>query len=124
VAAAAEDSDEPIWSIRANHSQGFLARGGKLLLTDTQLIFQPHGFDSALGGSRWEISLRDIAAVEKAPRSFNPLGLVNGAVRRRLKVVPTEGEPDYFVVNLLDEVISDIKDGVSGIKEGAGAGPS
>ena len=55
----------------ADMQNGWLSRHGKLHLTDDRLLFVPTPLDRALLCKRREISLDEITAIERYPRSVN-----------------------------------------------------
>ena len=98
-------SDEMVVeTLRANHIQGRIMHGGRLLLTDQRLIFSPHWFDALLRGKSWECELGSISAVSKAPRGSK---LFDGSLRHRLQVECGD-TIDFFVVSHVDAVVATV----------------
>lgn len=84
-----------VWEAKVNRTQGRWARGGKLVLTDRRLIFEPHKFERRIGAQRWSCSLADVVALGAKERGLHP---ISGALRRRLSVrTPTSEE--LFVID-------------------------
>lgn len=48
--------------IRANHTDGRIARGGHLTVTPEKVLFKPHGFERAVGGTPLEVAADDVVA--------------------------------------------------------------
>jgi hypothetical protein len=92
-------------SIRANRMEGLRAVGGRLYLTDQRLVFRPHAFDAATGGSAWESPLRAVALADIAPRGSDRSF---AALRRRLRITTADGA-EVFVVNHVSEVATRIE---------------
>lgn len=79
----------------ANGVQGGRAFGGRLHVTSRRLVFVPVSASQARGGSRSEIPLGEVPAVDVAPRG---LGVSDASMRRRLRVTTRSGDVRYFVV--------------------------
>lgn len=62
MSAFDEEHDLEVW--RANYVQRWIARGGKLTLTNQRLVFRPHLFDSMLGAPTLSWRVQDIQHVE------------------------------------------------------------
>ena len=73
----------------ANHFRGIEGRGGRLYLTDRNLIFQPHKFNIQGGGV--VIPRADIANVSTA--------MTLGVIPNGLKVTRRDGSTERFVVS-------------------------
>lgn len=93
-------------ALLANHSVDWRAVGGKLVITDRRLIFRPNRVDRRLGGEVWTVPLGHIADVGARQRTWHPF---NGGLRKRLRIVTTDGAEHLFVVNGLDGVIAKIQ---------------
>ena len=95
------------WSRRANHvTSVWRAVGGKLVVVDGRLSFEPHGFDRALAAQSWSVALDEIREIRVAPR--RPLSHAFGAgLRRQLSVVGPDGEA-FFVVNGVERVVREL----------------
>jgi hypothetical protein len=90
------------WSCRANRTlSAFRAAGGKLVLQQDRLQFQPHRFDRVLAGKEWAVPLTEIRSVGEEPRGWNP---VNGAMRTRPRIETEDGSVELFAVNDLSAV--------------------
>lgn len=94
--------DEEIqWSAAATHPESsWYASGGKLIVTNRRMFFQPNRFDAAFGRGRWECPLDAIQGVESVPRDRTRI--LSGGARRGLGVA-TRGGLQTFVVNGLNE---------------------
>ncbi len=88
-------ADEKVWRQGdADLQNGWLARHGKLSLTDTRLVFVPTPLDMLLRARRREIALDSVTRLERVPRDVDG-GLVGG---RRARFVIADGECDYQVM--------------------------
>ena len=103
-AAELDDGESEIWSVLANHSvSAWRAVGGKLVATQSRLVFTPNRIDRALKGRVWAVPLDSIKAVDrKGPTG----GLFNGGLRSRMRIVTNDGTEHLFVVNKLNDIIS------------------
>ena len=73
-----------------------LSRGGTVVVTDRRVIFEPNSVEAALKLRTRAWDREAIQAVELAPRGLN---LVGGAVRRRVRLVMSDGSTELFVVH-------------------------
>jgi hypothetical protein len=90
-----------VWRKFANHFQATgRAVGGRLIVTDRRLIFQPQRLDAALRGQLWEVRLADISSIGEVPPGSGPNNL-----RSSLWIEINGSDNEYFVVNGLQEVI-------------------
>lgn len=109
VPSTALPADEPPqarWL--ANHAVSPMrALGGRLVATPKRLRFTPNRVDRALGGEVWEVPLAAIAAIEIAPVSLK--AFFGGGLRRRLRLVTSDGAPHLFVVNDVAKVQADLR---------------
>lgn len=81
----------------ANRTEGPIAAGGRLVLTDRRLVHGTHRAEKALSGTQnWELALPDVAAADLAARTLNPF---DGGLRKRLRVRTAQGAEILFVVN-------------------------
>lgn len=101
------------WEKRANHTEGRIARGGKLAHDDTRLTFVPHAIDRATGGGSLDVALTDVVEVGEQARTMNPF---DGGMRKRLRVVPADGQSHLFVVGGLAGVVSELQGAVAAAK--------
>lgn len=85
---------------RASWASG-LARGGTLVVTTRRVIFEPNSMEAALKLRKRTWDWSTVRAVEVAPRGLN---LAGGAVRRRLRLLMTDGSAELFVVHRPDEL--------------------
>ena len=102
----AEEGEIVLWHIPANQTQGSLARGGRLYLTNQRLLFCPHLVDYVLRGKRWAARLDAIVVIDKQRKDFHPL---SGGVVDRLRITGRDGESALFVVWNVDEVINRLR---------------
>ncbi len=93
-------------ALLANHSVGWRAVGGKLVVTDRRLVFRPNRVDRGLGGKVWTAPLGAILEVGRKPPTF---GLFNGGLRSRLRIVTSDGAEHLFVVDGLAAQIARIQ---------------
>jgi hypothetical protein len=56
----AREGEEVQWSSLANRFQGSVSVGGKLFLTQSRLLFNPHLIDGAFRGKPWQVALPDV----------------------------------------------------------------
>jgi hypothetical protein len=85
----------------ANHFQATgRAVGGRLIVTDKRVIFQPHRLDSASGGQWWEVRLADVSSIGETPPGLGPNNL-----RTSLWLDVKSSDNEYFLVNGLHDVI-------------------
>ena len=95
-------NEDIVWRRLANHFQpSGRAVGGRLLATNTRLLFQPHHLDQAFRGQAWERRLVDIGSAEVARPGAGP-----DKIRNTLRVVGISGRDDFFVVRNPAEVAS------------------
>jgi hypothetical protein len=104
------DSEKLLWEKFANRTQGRRSVGGRLYLTNTRLIFQPHRLDAALNGQSWIAPLNQIQEVVVEPPDG---GRFNGGMRTRL-LIRTDAGTDHFVVNHVETAVDQIKQAVTG----------
>lgn len=98
----ASNADEHlIFTVPANWSQGGLARGGSLDLTNQRLLFRPNSVESAIGLGPPSWPRPSITGVSVARRGCNPF---SGALRRRLRVEFADGTDALFVVSDVESV--------------------
>lgn len=93
----------------ANHTEGAIARGGRLWLTNQRLVFLPHGFDQALGADAVNLPLSEVAHARKEPAGCGPQAWFSGGARARLRIDVVDGTTQLFVVNRLDSVVGQIE---------------
>ena len=96
---------------------GRRAVGGRLYLTDSRLIFQPHRFDAALNGQSWSSSLEQVREVRT---ELSDGGLLTGGVRTRL-LIRTDGSTDLFVVHHVDDAVQRIREAVVRLSQWVGS---
>jgi hypothetical protein len=100
----------------ANMTQGMRAVGGRLAVNDGRISFAPHGLDRSTGGKPFDRPLTELASIDVAPRTFNPL---DGGLRKRLRLRLSDGAEALFVVSHPGEV----GERIGRSAEAAGASP-
>lgn len=111
VAKPRLEADEVVrWEKFANRQQSeYQATGGRLYLTDRRLLFVPNRLDSVTGGDRWSVSsanVREIGVEGREPTI--PVAGKAAKLRRRLRIATTTGL-ELFVINKVNEAVSDLK---------------
>src|SRR5258708_1196187 len=104
-----QDHEWVLWRKFANRTQGNRAVGGRLHLTDRQLIYEPNRFDAVTKGRPWSATLASIQAVSTEGRNGS---LFSGGMRTRLRIELETGSTEYFVVNRAQDVVKVIKGAV------------
>ena len=95
------------WMSLANHTAGrWRSAGGKLIVTDQRILFQPNRIDALLGGAMWECPLAAVTGVKTINRDRTVLA---GGVRERLGI-HTEDGMERFVVNDLQQKTLELRD--------------
>ncbi len=108
--APTDDGEIVTWRRWANRTQSnSRAAGGRLYLTNRRVLFCPHAFDANTGGEYWSVPLEAITEVGKQPRTLNLQAAFNGAMRTRLRIDCADGSAELFVLNKLDQVITEIR---------------
>jgi len=113
-----EEGEEIRWSSAANHAKrSWYAAGGRLIVTDLRVLFQPNRVDGVLWRRPWECPLDEVQRVASIDRDRTEL--LSGGARRRLGI-STSGGVEVFVVNRLDEKVIELR-GVFGGDRSASA---
>lgn len=73
----------------------WITSGGRLVVTNRRVVFQPNRFDAMTGKRTWECSLSSVDGVQVVDRDLTVLA---GGVRKRLGIQTTEGL-ELFVVD-------------------------
>jgi hypothetical protein len=81
--------------------------GGRLIVTTRHLIFTPNIIESLLRRRPWSVGRDKIVSIGLASRSLQNAG--GGGLRRRLRVRTTD-EEELFVVNKLDQLLSQLEE--------------
>jgi hypothetical protein len=97
--------EREIGSFRANMTQGRLAVGGRLVLTNQRVVFSPRTLVKGPEGDPWECEHNAITDVGLAERGLNPF---DGSLRRRLRI-EHHGTVDLFVVSKAKSVAAAIR---------------
>jgi hypothetical protein len=104
---ALDQAETILWKRPANRTQSsWRAVGGRLFLTNSRLIFQPHQFDAVTGGGSWSAPLASVRSVGIEPRNWNPF---SGGLRTRLRIELGDGDCELFVVNRVRDVVETIR---------------
>ncbi len=85
--------------------------GGRLVVTDRRVFFQPNRFDTALGRKLWECPLDAVTGIETVGRDA---AIFAGGTRKRLGVQTADGE-EVFVVNRLDKKEEELRNLLPGV---------
>lgn len=93
--------DERIrWQSPAGRSLNrWITSGGKLLVTNRRVLFQPNRFDMFTGKSLWDCPLTSaigIAVVDRDP------AVLSGGMRKRIEIQTSDGT-QIFVMNQVDK---------------------
>jgi hypothetical protein len=84
------------WECLANRSLNrWITAGGRLVVTDRRVLFQPNRFDAATGKKPWDCPLAYVAGLATLDRDFTVLA---GGVRKRLEIRTRDGA-EAFVLN-------------------------
>jgi hypothetical protein len=97
--------------IEANYSQSEgRAVGGKIVLGQDSLVFEPNKLDELTGGEEIEIAYEDIREVGKKGRFEEGLKdtLYGGGMRKRLKIETESSNEFWFVVSSLGDVVDTV----------------
>lgn len=108
--------------ISANYSQSEgRAVGGKIVLGDESLVFEPHKLDELTGGEEIELAYHDIREVGTKGRFEESLKdtLHGGGLRKRLRIETNDGDEFWFVVSNLTDVVDTVDRYASGDREEA-----
>ena len=92
----------------ANHFKGIEAVGGKLYLTNKRLIFKSHKLN--IQNHQLDINLTEINSVGR----YNTLGVIDNG----LSVITNQNKTEKFVVEQVDEWVTQLKDKKNGLQEG------
>lgn len=76
--------------------------GGKLIVTDQRVFFQPTHIDAVIGGKSWECPLTAVTGVEIVERDLTVLA---GGMRERLGIQTVDGTKIFIVNNLKQKVV-------------------
>lgn len=98
----------PIKKYLVNYSSEGFARGGHLKLYADHLEFAPTGLEKTLTNTdAFAVGYADVASVDVAPRTWN---LLDGGLRKRLRITLNNGAVLLFVVNRPNATASEIND--------------
>jgi hypothetical protein len=101
-----EQGENLIFERRANRTQGGIAHGGRLCLTNRRLVFEPHRVERGLTrASDRTVRLSEIAAADVAPRTW---GVFSGRLRQRLRIEVVHGSQELFVVSRASDLATQI----------------
>lgn len=94
------------YTVTANHTQGWLARGGRLTVEGADLTFSCNPIDRILFGRSLRVPVSDVVGVDVAPRGSNPF---NGSLRRRVSLQLANGQQHLFVVSNVELVVEQLR---------------
>ncbi len=102
------EADEAIrWQSSAGRSLNrWITSGGKLVVTNRRVLFQPNRFDAVTGKKPWECPLASVTGFEAVDRDLTVLA---GGMRKRLGIQTSDGVK-IFVVNDLEEKVSELRE--------------
>ena len=87
-------------------AQGRMTKGGRLLVTNQRVLFQPRALDKLFGARELSVPRASVVSVDVAPRTR---GLLNGGLRRRLVIRLHDGTEHLFVVNRVEPLVSTLR---------------
>jgi hypothetical protein len=90
----------------ANHIQDDRTCGGRLVVTDEALRFQPHLLDRMFRGLTVELPLAAISQIEVVAHDD---GIFDGSVQDHLCVMLSDGSSEFFLVNRVDEFAEQLR---------------
>lgn len=96
-----------VWSVAANHDQADRAVGGKLFVTSQRLVFTANRIEARMRGIDWETPLETVSDCAVADRELKKA--LAGGMRRRLRLVLTDGSEELFVVKDAEEAAKEIR---------------
>jgi hypothetical protein len=73
----------------------WITSGGRLVVTNQRVLFQPNRFDAMIGRKPWGCRLAFVTGVQKVERD---LSVIAGGARERLRI-QTRAGVEVFVVN-------------------------
>jgi hypothetical protein len=114
-----EENETIRWQSSAGRLLGkWITSGGQLIVTNQRVLFLPNRFDRLIGKKRWECplaSVRGFGALERAPT------VVAGGRRKRLKIQASDNH-EIFIVNHLDEKMSELEGLFLNVRDWSGIG--
>jgi hypothetical protein len=102
------EADETIrWQSSAGRSLNrWITSGGKLMVTNRRVLFQPNRFDTVTGKKPWECPVASVTGFETVDRD---LAVLAGGMRERLGVQTVDGT-EIFVVNNLGKKVVELRE--------------
>lgn len=102
------EKDETIrWQSPAGRSLSrWITSGGRLIVTNRRVLFQPNRFDKLTGKTRWDCPLSSVTEFEVVDRDPTVLA---GGLRKRLRI-QTQDDHEIFILNHLDERIAELRE--------------
>jgi hypothetical protein len=96
--------------------------GGRLVVTDRRVFFQPNRYDAMLGKELWECPLDAVTGIEVVGRDAAVLA---AGMRKRLGIRTADGL-EVFVVNRLKGKVPELRGLLprAGVPDGSETGPS
>ena len=102
-------NEEVLLEIRANHTQGKRAVGGKIFVSDARLMFIPNCVDARTGGTTLEIPLGTITSVIQVRPAFRLTEIFSGGWLSRMGICTKTNETHLFIVNRLKRTLEIFK---------------
>lgn len=95
------------WQSAAGRSLNrWITAGGRLIVTDRRVLFQPNRFDAATGKKPWECPLAAVTGFKEVDRDVTTLA---GGSRKRLGIQNPDGV-EMFVVNDLEKKVIELRE--------------
>ena len=113
------DDEKIILAYPANHTQGYRAVGGKLFVTDQRLFFAPNRIDANLRGAPVNLPRASVVKIGTTKPHYSLFQVFSGAWRTRLQLHTKDGSRYCFVVNDLDNVLTQMESELFGDSQSA-----
>jgi hypothetical protein len=98
------------WQSSAGRSLNrWITSGGKLLVTNRRVLFQPNRFDTLTGKTPWGCPLASVTGFDIVERD---LAVLAGGMRRRLGIQTQDGV-ESFVINDLEKKVMELREIIS-----------
>jgi hypothetical protein len=99
-----------------NWTQPNGARGGRVALTSTSVLFEPNRFDAMVGGRSRRVPLLNISAVSIEPGG-NFKSPFHGGIRSRMRLERADGTFELLLINRLTERLPLFQAAVTGSRK-------
>jgi hypothetical protein len=108
VAKPKLEADERIrWQSTAGRSLNrWITSGGRLIVTNQRVLFQPNRFDVITGKKPWECPLTSVTGLYSLDRDPTVLA---GGLRKRLEIQTLDGA-ETFVIDQLNDKIQTLRE--------------